>query len=316
MWNQGDLYLNDISWGQTLEVEGYLRISSNLSVFTMKDGEEEERTSAGYIDVRVFDERWGNILYAADVDGDAFAAMETYMDGDKEYERIAVLNRIHIEEKFRGKGIASYVIDQLHHYLKEVMDVQIIVLIASPGVRVEKEEEKTRKLVEFYSQFGYTPITEEHDNHLWLDLFGDDNELAGASLSMPKSEIEFWDRFFHYAKDEAILLKDTIGSLEGKSEILLDETIEVYGSNIKFLDMIKDEGRETVTMPLSLLELALISCDLATFVDEIKEDIVDDAPELTQAEHYRDIIKELCESDEYEAIISALIGEYKIELFE
>ncbi|MCA1066057.1 GNAT family N-acetyltransferase (plasmid) [Rossellomorea sp. AcN35-11] len=317
MWNQGDLYLEDINWGHSFEEEGYLRIQSNLKVYKMnEDVEEGESVPAGFIDVRVFDERWGNMLYAADVDCDAFAAMETYVGADKEFERIAVLNRISIEEKFQGKGIASHVIEQLHHFLKEVLDVDVVLLIASPGVGAENLEEKTHRLVQFYSQFGYIQMTEDHANHMWLDLLGEDDVLDGATLSIPKSEVPFWDRFFRYAKHEAVVLKGNVGDLDVEKEGLLDEVIAIYDSNLQSLEMIKNKEKETVALPFTLLEIALVNFDLGMFVDEIREGIVKDAPDLQLAQHYYEIIKEICESDEFEPIISALIEEYKADIFE
>jgi GNAT superfamily N-acetyltransferase len=171
MWNQGNLYLNNINWVHTLEEEGYISITSDIPIVIMIDDEDEEKyVSAGCIDVRVFDEHLGNIMHSADVDGDSYAIIETYLQSEKDYERIAVLNSIKIKEEYRRKGLASYVINKLHHFLSKVLYVDGVILIASPGHGGEGEKEIMQWLIRFYERFGYCPLIGELDNHLGLDL--------------------------------------------------------------------------------------------------------------------------------------------------
>lgn len=170
MWNKGDFYLNDINWVLTLEEEGYLLMTSDIELVIMTDDEEERYESAGAIDVRIFGEQFGDMMYYADVDGDSYAIMDTYMESNKDYERVAVLNSITIKEEYQRIGIASYVIHQLHHFLREVLNVDGVVLIASPGNDSERQKEKIEWLIGFYEQFGYRPLIGGRGNHLGLDL--------------------------------------------------------------------------------------------------------------------------------------------------
>ncbi|MCA1066124.1 GNAT family N-acetyltransferase (plasmid) [Rossellomorea sp. AcN35-11] len=141
----------------------------------------EEEVKIGTIKLYIFDEYWDSLIVAADgCSSDTSDLVFELLDGVEnddieDFYRVGIIDRIFIDEEYRNKGIGSFVFKQVNFYLSEVMNSQIITLMAKPIFLDDhdellsfKDEKKQQQLVTWYKSFGYKQLTSEV-NHLYID---------------------------------------------------------------------------------------------------------------------------------------------------
>lgn len=167
-----------MKWDQTFNAQNVLKISASIFI----GDEEVEENKAGEVRLYVFDSIWTGHLYdAADsISGDTEILIRELLNleenGEIGFERVGVIDRIYIDEKYRGGGIGSSVLVDIYTYLADVISCDVICLIAKPLEKdsqgslnpVENDEENEKKLINWYTKLGFQQLGKK-DNQFFVD---------------------------------------------------------------------------------------------------------------------------------------------------
>lgn len=156
-------FIEEVKFESLIDTE-----SDSLSIgakFNIIDYEKDYSELIGYANIQLFNQykvsSWNELIDNADsISGDIYEVMyvlsKSY-DNEEIYGLIAVLDKIEIEKKFRGKGYCIRFVNKIIEHL-EFLDTNYIALI--PAKRTENGfVQNDKSVIDFYIKNGFKPLS-------------------------------------------------------------------------------------------------------------------------------------------------------------
>lgn len=174
--NNAHLEIND--WFHCLDRRGSLTIDTDIRIIDLTS---EQEKVIGFINLRLFDKFWNDIVEAAeehDEDTRILVKKIVQLENNKlnSFQRLGIIECIFVEKEFRGYGIGTSALKQAYWYLNDVMRADVICLTARPfegnimeGVETLEDEYRKKRLIKWYKEQGFYPVISWEEQHFYVD---------------------------------------------------------------------------------------------------------------------------------------------------
>jgi hypothetical protein len=162
MEGQKGYVINELYWTHWFE-EGVLKIEANIEIFDFSTKKEEK---IGFIELSIFDDTWNPCVFYTSVsmskEVQQAILVDLASDDVSPFNRIAVIDNLFINKKYRKTDLSIVFFKELYFYLSSVLKSDIV-LIAVPEDVVNrplgfKKENELSEIISWFKGFGFKQL--------------------------------------------------------------------------------------------------------------------------------------------------------------